>query len=118
MTHKTKIITETDEAGDQRAGQTVFDYRLGKVEETVIKIDSKLDDMANNYITESTLQAKEREAALQHTILRDEIKTVRDDHSSRLKKLEDERTWVARIILGIVITAVLGLVLVTKTGGA
>jgi hypothetical protein len=117
MTQTTKIITETEEVTDHRAGQTVFDYRLGKVEETVTKIDGKLDDLAHNFITESTLLAAQREADLQHKILRDEIKNVRDAHGSRLQPIESWMKWAGRIIIGAVLTAVIGLVVITKAGG-
>ena len=40
-----------------------------------------------------------------------------EDMERRLRSLEDSQTWVARVVLGLVVTAVVGLVLVGSSGG-
>ena len=39
-----------------------------------------------------------------------------EDMERRLRALEDTQTWVARVVLGLVVTAVVGLVLVSSGG--
>lgn len=45
-----------------------------------------------------------------------DVRRIETGLTDRLKKLEDWQTWAGRVILGAVILAVLGVVLVTKTG--
>lgn len=37
--------------------------------------------------------------------------------TQRLERLDDERTWLIRLVLGIIIAAVIGLVMTTQGGG-
>ena len=39
-----------------------------------------------------------------------------EDMERRLRSLEDSQTWVTRVVLGLVVTAVVGLVLVSSSG--
>ena len=39
-----------------------------------------------------------------------------DDMERRLRVLEDSQTWVTRVVLGLVVTAVVGLVLISSSG--
>lgn len=39
-----------------------------------------------------------------------------EDMERRLRALEDSQTWVARVVLGLVVTAIVGLVLVSSGG--
>lgn len=41
-----------------------------------------------------------------------------EDMERRLSALEDSQTWVTRVVLGLVVTAVVGLVLVSTGGGS
>ena len=41
-----------------------------------------------------------------------------EDMERRLRSLEDSQTWVARVVLGLVVTAIVGLVLVSSGGGS
>ena len=41
-----------------------------------------------------------------------------EDMERRLSALEDSQTWVSRIVLGLVISAVVGLVLASSGGGS
>lgn len=47
-----------------------------------------------------------------------DVRRIETGLSDRLKKLEDWQTWAGRLILGAVILAVLGAVLITKAGGS
>lgn len=40
-----------------------------------------------------------------------------EDMERRLRSLEDSQTWVTRVVLGLVVTAIVGLVLVSSGGG-
>lgn len=40
-----------------------------------------------------------------------------EDMERRLRALEDSQTWVTRAVLGLVVTAIVGLVLVSSGGG-
>lgn len=39
-----------------------------------------------------------------------------EDMERRLRSLEDSQTWVTRVVLGLVVTAVVGLVLASSSG--
>ena len=41
-----------------------------------------------------------------------------EDMERRLRALEDSQTWVSRIVLGLVISAVVGLVIASSGGGS
>lgn len=47
-----------------------------------------------------------------------DVRRIESRLEERIKRLEDWQTWAARLILGAVILAVLGAVLVTRTTGA
>ena len=40
-----------------------------------------------------------------------------EDMERRLRALEDSQTWVTRVVLGLVVSAIVGLVLVSSGGG-
>lgn len=47
-----------------------------------------------------------------------DVRRIEAGLSDRIKKLEDWQAWAGRLIIGAVILAVLGAVLVTRTAGA
>ena len=127
MGAKTKTIIEETEADIDPKSLALLVYRVQKLEETskeaavsqregVDMLSGKIDALAHNFVTQAELAAAQRESALQHAAIKDEIKTLSTSCLSRLNKLESWNTWLVRIIVGAVATAVIGLVIVSKTG--
>jgi hypothetical protein len=118
MSQKTKtIIKETEEVSD-RDNQPVLAYRVGQLEialkdaalaqresteshkEGVKELKDKMDTFGSNFATKLELEK--------------EIQEVEERLSSRVSKVESWLTWAGRIIIGAVIAAVLGLVIVNR----
>lgn len=128
MSQKTKtVIEETTDAIDPKSLE-LLGYRVGQLEKAskeaataqrdgVDMLSSKIDGLAHNFVSQADLASAQREATLQHTIINDEMRTKHSAHEKRLAKIESWLTWAGRIVIGAVIAAVIGLVLVTKSTG-
>ena len=107
------VITKNDDP-DSRA---VLAYRVGQLEKITIegleKLNTKLDDLTHNFATMGQLDAVEKQAKREREVLGE----ADDATNKRISKIENWLSWGTKIVLAIVITAVVGLVLVDKTGG-
>lgn len=65
-----------------------------------------IGDLAHNFATKTDLTAAQREGDAVH-----------DGLDKRIGKIEGWMTWAGRIVIGAVLAAIIGLVVVTKTGG-
>jgi hypothetical protein len=114
MSQKTKTIIKETEEVSEHDNPAVLAYRVGQLEIKQEKGFAELkeqngaqikmiSDLAHNFASKSDLQSAQREGDAVHEVL-----------DKRLGKVEGWLTWAARIILGAVLAAVLGLVIVTK----
>lgn len=93
--------------------------KLNKLEDEQSKIkqdQSDLKQFVNNSINPINVGVAEIKVMLQERLEHDKlendlIKKDIQNHESRLKKLEDNNTWLWRTIAGSVITAVVGAIL-------
>lgn len=111
MSQKTKtIIKEIEEVGQPDQSEmvkvAVLNNDIKHLSEAMTRIEGKFDTAIQGFVTHEKLSDSNRAF---------EAKNAEQDKA--IKKLEDWNTWAVRIVLGMVITAVLGLVLITKTGG-
>jgi uncharacterized coiled-coil DUF342 family protein len=83
-----------------------------KTGERLAVVETKID-MMNKAIIELTA----RIADLSRDLTNGKAsKNELADLEKRLKVLEDERSWVVRVILGVLLTAILGTIIVTTQG--
>lgn len=81
----------------------VLAYRVGQLEkatsEGFIRLENKLDVLRDGFVS--------------HEQLAEQVKLgdqVHADHERRIKKLEDNNTWLVRLVVGAVILAAVALV--------
>ena len=113
MAQKTKtIIKETEVDSEELQSRAVHAYRLGQLEKVVADgfkdVKEEITNLSHNFATKSDVEAAKREATKEHKRIDDDIKDV----NARVAKVENWLTWVGRIVLGAVIAAVIGLVIV------
>jgi len=107
-TSTTTLIQEDMTDGqDQKA---VLAYRVGQLEKTTAlglkEIKDELHDLRNHYVTSKELKdAKDAE----------DVKHVEQD--GRIASLEAWNEYAVKIVLGIILTAIIGLVIVNPTIG-
>lgn len=114
MALTTKTTIEQTDDPDSRA---VLAYRVGQLEKITIqgleKLNSKLDDLTHNFPTMGQLDAVEKQAKREREVLEVADVTL----GKRIGKVENWLSWATKIVLGIVLTTVIGLVVVSKAGG-
>lgn len=132
MTSKSKAIARETEDVSDRDNQPVLAYRVGQLElamkdatlaqresaesnkQSAKELSLKMDNLASNFATIGDVERmrldKEREHAAIERRLNDRI----DGTEARVGKTEGVLTWIGRTVIGAVIAAVLGLVVVTK----
>lgn len=87
-----EMPTQDDEQS-QDARVAVLRNDVRHLNETLNRVEAKLDTMALNYVTNAQADAKHVEI------------------DKRIDSLESSQTWIYRLVVAIVITAVLGMVL-------
>jgi predicted nuclease with TOPRIM domain len=104
MPRKTKIIeTEVQEDASETIKIAVLGNELKHINDSVNRLENKFDEAIKGFVT--------------HEKLADAQKAADNEHKNILEKisaLEDWNKWAIRIVLGLVITAVVSFVLVTK----
>lgn len=98
--------------------------KVAKIEERVEKLEEKFNKAIPEIqtgINEIKVMLQERpiQETLRNTILENEIKALKEKHNSeletldkRVKKTEDNLSWIWKTIAGVIITAIVGLILV------
>ena len=107
MPRKTKTIIQETEVVPTHDSPDVLAYRVGQLEKTTAnglkEVKEELVNLKNHFVTHADLDAAKQQSDLEHQNIKDDI-----------KELQDWNKWAIRIVLGIVITAVVGMVIVTK----
>ena len=93
--------SETDQTGEVKVA--VFANELKHINESMARIEGKFDDAIKNFVTEKTLHDAQKLADQKHA-----------EQDAAIKRLEEWNVWAVRIVLGLVITAIVGLVLIPK----
>lgn len=91
----------TQEDDDRNVKVAVLQTTVGHLNDTLNRVEQKLDTMALNYVTNAQMVVSQKQA--------DEI---HNSMKSRINDLEKSQTWVFRVVVGAVITAVMGVLLV------
>lgn len=105
MKSKTTVIREEemptqDDEQSQGARVAVLRNDVKHLNETLNRVEAKLDKMALNYVTNAQMVVAQKQDDNKHTEL-----------DKRIDELENSQTWIYRLVIAIVITAVLGMVL-------
>lgn len=116
LTEKTTIEkTITDES------PTVVAYRVGQLEKSITRFGEKLDGISAGFATHKDVQDAKYHAEREHEVIVqnmnariDKTNSNASDIDKRLSKLESIVSWVAYLIIGLVITAVVSLVIIDK----
>lgn len=101
---KTNIeeVGMTQEDDDRNVKVAVLQNTVSHLNDTLNRVEAKLDTMALNYVTNAQLIVAQKQADDVHLVFK-----------TRIDELEKSQTWVYRLVVGAVITAVMG-VLLTK----
>ena len=109
-----------EQSGNSRLIETLDDLRerMVRIEEgikpiTDIKKDVDLLKISVSEVVASSSSAHKRIDRMEKELKEDyTTKTEHEGHGERLKKLEKNQNWVATVIIGAVIMAVIGLVII------
>jgi hypothetical protein len=97
-----KIVTE--ESVEPNNHPNVLAYRVGQLEKTVnegfITLHSKLDTLRDGFVSHEQMAEAIKQSDIVHA-----------DFERRISKLEGWNSWGAKIVLGTVFLAILGLVI-------
>lgn len=96
-------MSQQDDEQSPGAKIAVLKNEIHHVNETVKRIETKLDNMALNFVTESQRTADKEQADQKHR-----------EQDDRIHSLENWNSWAVKIVLGAVLTAILSLVIYTK----
>lgn len=91
--------------------QLQMDFQTKAVEEIQKgqkETNAKLDALRDGYI--SRAEFKEAQLVLRDLATKEEIKGI----TKEVEELKEDKKWLVRLVLGVVILAVLGLVIITK----
>lgn len=87
--------------------QDVLAYRVGELEKSqaagFARIDAKLDSIGQGFVTVNQLNIAQKNADDKH-----------GEQDRRITRLEEWNTWAQRLVLGAVITGIIGTVAVIK----
>ena len=96
-------MSQQDDEQSPGAKIAVLKNEIHHVNETVKRIETKLDNMALNYVTSAQMVAAQEQANQKHA-----------EQDKAIKSLEDWNSWAVKIVLGAVLTAIASLVIYTK----
>lgn len=96
-------MSQQDDEQSPGAKIAVLKNEIHHVTETVKRIETKLDNMAMNYVTSAQMVAAQEQANQKHR-----------EQDDRIHSLENWNSWAVKIVLGAVLTAILSLVIYTK----
>lgn len=101
---KEEVVPTKDDENSPGAKIAVLRNEVRHVNETLNRVELKLDNMAVNFVTSSQLAAAQTLADLKH-----------EQYDKKIASLEGWNAWATRIVLGLVLTSVVGLVVLKNT---
>lgn len=97
---------------------TAADRTLGELARRLDDVVSRFEALANKldvtYVRTELFISYQKLAEAEHTRLKDANDTLK----IRVAELEDGRKWISRLVLGFIVLAVLGTVVIAKVAGA
>lgn len=93
---KEEVMSQQDDEQSPGAKIAVLKNEIHHVNETVKRIETKLDNMALNFVTES-----------QRTADKEQANQKNSEQDKAIKALEDWNLWAQRLVIGAVIAAAL-----------
>lgn len=91
----------------EKDSQDVLAYRVGELEKSqaanFARIDLKLDSIGQGFVTVNQLNVAQQSADRKHR-----------EQDLRITRLEEWNIWAQRLVIGMVITAIVGTVIAVK----